>query len=131
MKVMKKLDIIIIVILLIISFVPYIMFKNKNKNINTSELYAVVTVDGKVLREIDLTAQKDEEFTIETSEGNNKIVVHNGGISIVEADCNDGVCVYQGVAKNHGDMIVCLPHKIIIQVIGTNNGNKSEDVISQ
>lgn len=131
MKVMKRLDVIIIGLLLVVSFVPYLMFKNKNKDIDTSKLYAIVTVNGKVLAEIDLSAKKDDEFLIETSEGNNKIVVHDGGISIVEADCSDGVCVHQGVAKRAGDMIVCLPHRVIIEVVGTDNGDKDQDVISQ
>ena len=131
MKIMKRLDVIIIVILLVISFVPYLMFKNKSKDADTSELYATVTVNGKVLREIDLSAKKDEEFIIETSEGNNKVVVKDGGIAIVEADCSDGVCVYQGVASKPGDMIVCLPHRVIIEVVGTDHGDTEEDVISQ
>ncbi len=131
MKVMKRLDVVIIGLLLIVSFVPYLMFKNRNKNIDESQLHAIVTVNGKVLAEIDLSAKKDDEFTIETSEGNNKIVVHDGGISIVEADCSDGVCVNQGVAKKPGDMIVCLPHRVIIEVVGTDNGDKEQDVISQ
>ena len=131
MKIMKKLDVVIIVILLVISFVPYLMFKNKSKDVNTSELYATVTVNGEVLREIDLSAKKDEEFIIETSEGNNKVVVKDGGIAIVEADCSDGVCVYQGVASKPGDMIVCLPHRVIIEVMGTDQGYTDEDVISQ
>lgn len=131
MKIMKRLDVLLIGLLLVISFVPYLMFKNNKKDINEDNLYAVVTVNGKVLAEIDLSAKKDDEFTIETSEGNNKIVVHDGGISIVEADCSDGVCVNQGTAKKPGDMIVCLPHRVIIEVVGANNNTDGEDVISQ
>lgn len=131
MKIMKRLDVIIIGILLIISFVPYLMFKNNQKDVDTSKLYAVVTVNGEVLAKVDLSAKKDDEFLIETSEGDNKIVVHDGGISIAEADCSDGVCVNQGTASKPGDMIVCLPHRVIIEVVGTSNNTSDEDVISQ
>lgn len=131
MKIMKRLDIVIIGLLLVVSFVPYLMFKNKSKDIDESKLYAIVTVNGKVLTKIDLSAKKDDEFVIETSEGNNKVEVRDGGIAIVEADCSDGVCVHQGVAKRLGDMIVCLPHRVIIEVVGTDNVNKEQDVISQ
>lgn len=131
MKVMKRLDVIIIALLVVVSFVPYLMFKNKRNDMDTSKLYAIVTVNGEVLTEIDLSAKKDDEFTIETSEGNNKVVVRDGGISIVEADCSDGVCVNQGVARKPGDMVVCLPHRVIIEVVGADNGDKDQDVISQ
>lgn len=131
MKIMKRLDILIIGLLIIVSFVPYLMFKNKNKDIDENKLYAIVTVNGEVKAEIDLSAEKDDEFMIETSEGNNKIVVHDGGISIVEADCSDGVCVHQGIAKRPGDMIVCLPHRVIIEIVGTDNSEKEQDIISR
>ncbi len=131
MKIMKRLDVIIIGVLLVISFIPYLMFKNNPKNVDTSKVYAVVTINGEVLAEIDLSAKKDDEFLIETTAGNNKVVVHDGAISIVEADCSDGVCVYQGSASKPGDMIVCLPHRVIIEVVGKSNNTNDEDVISQ
>lgn len=131
MKIMKKLDVIIIGVLLIISFVPYFMFKNSQKSPEDSKIYAIVTVNGEVLARIDLSAKKDDEFVIETGDGHNKIVVHDGAISIVEADCKDGVCVEQGSGKKPGDMIVCLPHKVIIEVVGESNNNTNEDVISK
>lgn len=131
MKIMKKFDIVIIGILLVVSFVPYLMFANRNKDTDKNELHAIVTVNGEVLADIDLLAHEDEEFMIETSEGNNKVVVHDGGISIVEADCSDGVCVHQGIASRTGDMIVCLPHRVIIEVVGTDNEDKEQDVIAK
>lgn len=131
MKIIKKLDIIIILLLLSMSFVPYFLYSNKNKQGSGNNIYATITIDGEIYKVINLNENKDLEFMIKTSHGNNKVVVHDGGISIVEADCNDGVCVHQGVAKKRGDMIVCLPHKLIIEIGGADNGENEQDIIAK
>lgn len=130
MKIVKRLDIIIIGILIVVSFVPYLIFKNNQKDVSEDKLHAIISVSGEVYKEIDLSPNNKEEFVVETPYGNNKVQVHDGGISIVEADCSDGVCVNQGTARKPGDMIVCLPHGVIIEVVGPKN-NSDDEIISK
>ena len=78
---------------------------------------AVITVDGEPYRTVDLLAvAAPYEFTVETEYGWNTIRVSPGAIEVVDADCPNQDCVKQG-AIDHGVLpIVCLPHKLVIEI---------------
>ncbi len=129
MKIFKKMDIVIIICLIGISFLPHLIFAiNINKNYDS--IHAIVKVDGKVYKEISLSSLKeDDTFTVETSKGNNTISVKDKSISITHADCHDSLCVKQGSKSKVGDTIVCLPHKLIIEIKGKEEDSSSDDII--
>ena len=79
---------------------------------------AVILQDGKVLREIDLSRVTEEyRFTVETDDGGtNEILVQPGRICVAEANCPDGVCVKQGWLSDGVMPIVCMPHKLVIEI---------------
>ena len=83
MKIFKKMDIVIIICLIGISFLPHLIFAiNINKNYDS--IHAIVKVDGKVYKEISLSALKeDDTFTVETSNGNNTILVKDKSIHFI------------------------------------------------
>ncbi len=59
---------------------------------------AVITQDGEVLRESDLSRVTEEyRFTVEAKDGgSNEILVQPGRICVCGADCPDQICVKQG-----------------------------------
>lgn len=76
---------------------------------------AVITVDGKIVRRIDLSAPySDYRFTVKTSNGYNTVEVSDGKIRVVDADCRDKICVGHGWLEDNTLPIVCLPHKVVI-----------------
>ncbi|MBE7007931.1 MAG: NusG domain II-containing protein [Ruminococcaceae bacterium] len=81
---------------------------------------AVISQDGKVLREIDLSRVTEEyRFTVETDDGgSNEILVQPGRICVSEADCPDKICVKQGWLTDSPLPIVCAPHKLVIEIKG-------------
>ena len=131
MKLVKKLDIVIIIALLVLSFTPYLMLKGYTVDETNENLYAVISVGGKVVEKIELLPEKEEEYVLTTPYGENKIHIHEGKIGISEADCADGVCVAQGYIDKPGEQVVCLPHKLIITIEGKQIEDKGEDIISR
>lgn len=115
---MKKWDKIIIAVLLIISFLPYIMLKTLFVS-DYNMLYAYISVGGKPYKEIPLTGQISPiEFVIETEYGTNTVRIENEQIGIIHADCSDQVCKEFGFKGHPGENIVCLPNKVYIEVKG-------------
>lgn len=47
----------------------------------------------------------------------NVVVIENGQVSVTEADCPDQVCVRHGPTKEAGDPIVCLPNRLVVEVV--------------
>lgn len=80
---------------------------------------AVIRVDGEVYKKIDLdTVAVAYDMEIKTEFGYNKINIAPDGISVVEADCRDHICVSQGKVSTSGVPIVCLPHRLTIEIEG-------------
>lgn len=79
---------------------------------------AVISQDGAVLREIDLSRVKEVYiFTVTSGDGGfNTIEVSPGSIRVSEADCPDRICVSQGALPESVLPIVCLPHGLMIEL---------------
>lgn len=84
---------------------------------------ARITRDGVLLEEIDLTkTQAPFSFLLEDGRGRNLISVEQGRIRVSEADCPDQICVDQGWISDGTVPIVCLPHRLMIQIVGGEEG---------
>lgn len=86
---------------------------------------AVVYLNGEVIREIELDKIKEPiEFDIVSGEDTNHVRAELGRIRMMSANCPDKVCVNQGWIDNGALPIVCLPHKVTIEI----KGGKASDV---
>lgn len=75
-----------------------------------------VTVDGRVVLSKPLAA--DGTYEIPQADGSlNVIEVKEGGVRMIEANCRDGVCISQGETRRAAKTIVCLPHKLVVQLV--------------
>ena len=80
---------------------------------------ARITRDGELIREIPLDeVEESYSFVVEDEEGSNTILVEPGRIRVSEADCPDQVCVNQGFISDGTVPVVCLPHKLMIEIVG-------------
>lgn len=79
-------------------------------------VFAEVSSDGEVIERLDIS--KDQEITVSGNEGTNRLVIEDGTIRCSDASCPDKLCVTQGKKSLNGDVIVCLPNKMIVTIIG-------------
>ena len=130
MKTLKKLDIVIILFLIVLSFIPQLIF-SKTLSADLSTTYANITLAGNFYDNIPLSSFKGEKtFVIKTKYGKNTILVKDDTIQIVDADCKDSLCVNQGIASKVGQSIICLPHKLIIEIKGDEKDSSYDMILS-
>ena len=85
----------------------------------TAHPVARITWNGTAVEEIELDqVGRSYSFTLENQEGANTISVENGRIRVSWADCPDQVCVDQGWISDGTAPIVCLPHRLVIEIVG-------------
>jgi hypothetical protein len=48
----------------------------------------------------------------------NVLVIKDGGCFMEQADCPDGICVRRGRISLRGESIICLPHRLVIEISG-------------
>ena len=88
-----------------------------------------VTLDGKIYGTYSLS--KDQTIEVKDRDFYNRIRIEDGKAYMEEANCPDGYCEEQGKISGRTQTIVCLPHKLVVEVLdadGLENDNASEDV---
>lgn len=73
---------------------------------------------------------KDDVLTVASSAGTNVIEVQSGKVRVSEADCPNQDCVDQGWISNAGQQIVCLPHKLVVNITDKDAAS-AYDVVGQ
>jgi len=112
--VVNKKEIIIFSIILLVAIVVVLSMSYMNKGAKKT---AVVTIDGEDYKMIPLSDETNMEFTIKTDHGYNNVVVTDGVVDVISADCPNQVCVNTKEAHQVNDLIVCLPHKVVIEIV--------------
>ena len=64
----------------------------------------------------DYSLTEDGTYILKTKNGENVLVIKDGEASVTEADCPDGVCIRMGSISKTGENIVCLPHRLVVQI---------------
>ena len=108
---MRKLDFILIGILIILALAGIIFFRTQ-KEADTLEIYQ----DGKLYESLDLNKDASLRIMSFDGEGYNIVTVKDGMAYVSEADCPDGLCMKQGVISKNGQTICCLPHRLELRV---------------
>ncbi|WP_090851652.1 NusG domain II-containing protein [Paraliobacillus sp. PM-2] len=132
LRVLKPFDIVIIALLITISFIPLTVFSMTKSTEAGDEVVAVIIQDGEVIREITLTGHEGNEQFIIEGKGNqyNLMEVDNERIRIKEDNSPDQVGVKMGWKDKPGETIICLPHKLLVEIQAKNNENVEEEIIS-
>ncbi|WP_093670579.1 NusG domain II-containing protein [Sporolactobacillus nakayamae] len=120
-KMIKRWDIIIVALLILISFLPFAIFSAVQAKTTTSDVknrVATVTLDNKQIRKIKLTGNtRTFQFTVHSGDGDENVIeVRKNQIRIKSANCPDQNCVLVGYISKPGETIVCLPHHLVIEV---------------
>lgn len=120
---MNKRDGVLVLVLLIIAGVGFLVF-NSIKGENGNRI--VITVDGTVYGIYQLN--QDKEVEIETEDGTNTVMIENGKAYMKNADCPDKYCVKQSGISHSKENIICLPHKLIVEVEFMQNEPKEKEI---
>ena len=114
---MKRNDVILIIAILVITFGFVIGTAIHNHKTSTEGGLAVVTVDGEEYGRYPLN--QDATVRIDLADGEyNILTIADGEASMSEASCRDQICVHHFHIHYMGDTIVCLPHKVIVEIVG-------------
>lgn len=103
-------DLILISSVLVISIVAFLAFTISLKNGEK----AVITVNGEKVAVLDL--REDTTQKIDTKYGFNEVKIEKGEVSVISADCPDKICVHHRQISKVGETIVCLPHKLVVEI---------------
>ncbi len=110
--------IVLLVLVIVTVAVAFAVYSRKSDG----TYFTVTTPDG-----CEIYSLSDErEFSITSNGITLKIKVSGGAVSVTESDCPDGICVHHGAISKSGDPIVCIPARVVIEIID-GGGERDED----
>ena len=113
---MKKADIFLIIFFIIVSL--SLSFYLTYDTLNYNNKYLIIKVDNEILVKRDLPVDGKVVIPIETQYGINIIEINKDVVRIIESDCYNQICVHDGEISEVGDILVCLPHKLVVEIKG-------------
>lgn len=113
---MKKGDFILIVLIAVLAAGSWLYINS----LKSDQVVAQVLQDGVVIQEIDLsTVEKPFQVRVEDGQGGyNIIAVERGRVRVIEANCPEQVDVLQGWISKPHQSLVCLPHRLVVKIVG-------------
>lgn len=105
-------DAVLVCVILLAAAGVYLLLQVFGKSGQT----VVITKDGRTVAEKQLRTNDAVEISDEG--GYNRIVIDNGSVYMENAGCPDKICVKTGRISKAGETIVCLPHRVVVEIKG-------------
>lgn len=127
MKLTKGDKILIVVLIIFSLFFAYYM-STVDKGIEGK--YVSVQINGKEINKIPFSDKIiGEKLEVETEFGRNVLEFGENEVKIIEASCLDKLCIKQGSITKVGELIVCLPNRLVIEIKNDNSNSQIDNVI--
>ncbi|MCM1273371.1 MAG: NusG domain II-containing protein [Clostridium sp.] len=107
-----KSDFILIAIVLVIGFTALLIQRVMQK---TGRTVAVI-LSGNEIERFSLDADMEYKIELKDGGGYNILVIKDGEAYVSEATCSEQICVKHNAISSTGETIVCLPHKLTIEI---------------
>lgn len=120
-RMIKRWDMIIVVILMTLSFLPVVIFSYQQAGYHVEgDVVGIISSEGKVIQQVTLSGHEGVDTFELTDEQDpskgNVIEIRDGRIRIKSATCPDQICVRTGFISRPGQTIVCIPHQLVIEL---------------
>jgi hypothetical protein len=112
--VIRKADLYILGIVLAVAGAVFLLPRAFAANDTGTGAVATVYYRSEEVAQLDLS--RDTEYLFDRDGFLNRLIVKEGGVSVAEANCHGQECVHMGVKSKNGELIVCLPHELVIQI---------------
>lgn len=111
----KRLNLILVLAIAAIACVGLVATRLMGANTNADTATVVIRDGEQNVYELPLSQNTTKSVT--TDLGTNLIEIKDGRVHVEEADCPNQDCVHQGWIDAAGEQIVCLPHKLTVDIV--------------
>lgn len=80
--------------------------------------YINIRINGEDYKKIEFTDEiVGNTYEIQTEFGRNVLEIGENSVRVIEADCPDELDVKQGWIHKPGEVLVCLPNRMIVEIV--------------
>lgn len=125
---LTKGDKILIAFILLVAGLIFVSFSVYG--FSAKKVYAVIKVDGELFQKVSLGKEGPKlKINVPGKLGETIVEIDMDRVRIVSSPCPDKDCEHQGWIKRQGQIIVCLPNRVVI-TIETTNPDQDVDAVS-
>lgn len=89
---------------------------------------AIIEVNGEIKYRIDLKEPKD--YILKDFDTPVKVTVRDHRIAVTENDCNQKICIRMGYISRPGQVIACVPKKLLIYIPAHHEAQNSINAVT-
>jgi hypothetical protein len=108
-------DKVLITTLLVLSVASYPLVQR----LSTAGQAVRIEVDGTVYTTVQL--HNEQQLAVPGPLGTTQVLIQDGQAAITASPCRAKICVQTGPIEQSGQMIVCVPNKVVVRIIGKSN----------
>lgn len=113
----SKFDVILISLILSFSIVSIFWITRSHNRVPSNAGNALIYQNDTLIAQAEL----DKNKTIALLDGKMQVETGAGKIRIIKSDCPHHICVNMGWIQYSGQVIVCVPNKVLIEIQPTNS----------
>ena len=132
-KMVKPFDVVIVFLLIVLSFLPTVIFAVQQTNNDNNNVYAVISINGEEVDRFLLTGNEEHRLiTYYPAPGKYNIVEIDGErIRNKEDNSPDQIAVLRDWIQSPGETSLNLPHRLLIEIVTENPEESDIDVMAQ
>ena len=109
-----KNDVVLAVVITLLATAGLLLFNL----LKTQGDYVSVKINGEEKYRYSLSENVDTViYTGENNNQENRLIIENNQAYVVSANCPDKICVGHRPVSNVNESIVCLPHKVVVEIV--------------
>lgn len=120
----RKKDLILIAVIIMMAAVSALLIAFTQREAGVT---VRITIDGELYGEYSLSG--NQSVSIDETLGYNRLVIENDSAYMAEADCPDKYCMNYKPISNGGETIICLPHKLVAEVVGERSAQQPDVIV--
>jgi hypothetical protein len=114
----KKGDLLVLSLILIVATV---LFIQRAAPVIAGSRTLRVELDGRLVEEVSFDLETSETIIVEMPAGEAQVQIDAGRVRVLPMSrevCPQGICSSVGWVERSGDVIVCMPNRLILTVLG-------------
>ncbi|MDO5017836.1 MAG: NusG domain II-containing protein [Lagierella massiliensis] len=124
---MKQGDKVLIFFIVLLSVMSYVFLYLAGRDDRNK--YISVQVEGNEYKRLTFASGNNSyEYKIDTAEGTNVIEIEEEKIQMIKADCPDKLCIRQGYISRVGEVLVCIPNKVVVEIKSDKNSDQLDGI---
>ncbi|HHY41887.1 MAG TPA: NusG domain II-containing protein [Thermoanaerobacterales bacterium] len=115
--------------IILISFIIFVSFQVYG--FADGKSYVLIEVNGKLYQKVSLgETGPNLKISVPVANGENIVEIERDRVRMLSAQCPDQDCIRQGWINRPGQMIVCLPNKMVIKIQSDKSIKEDVDIIT-